>query len=108
MANTVSAMPRRWEGWELSVEYTTALLCSDWLYPSVLGLYINLCRERLIITFTFDKNFYIIKYVCRLCKRGDAVLIFLFFFLVIITAPTTSAPVTTAAPGPMPDISKFL
>lgn len=44
-------------------------------------------------------------------KTVDAVVICLFFFLVILTAPTTPTPVTavtTAAPGPMPDISKFL
>ena len=38
----------------------------------------------------------------------DAVIICLFFFLVTVKAPTTSGPVTTAAPGPIPDISKFL
>lgn len=38
----------------------------------------------------------------------DAVIICLFFFLIAVKAPTTSGPVTTAVPGPIPDISKFL
>ena len=65
-----------------------ALLCSDWLYLLYYGL-------NLITLADF-------------AKAVDAVVIFLLFCFIVITAPTTPAPVSTAAPGPMPDISKFL